>query len=84
MLDFLRKIIVYPPKVNGGFQFKHQSFNFYNPPSQSSNFFSIQPILSQNFHIAHIFLFFINKEINLGVQKWPDGQRGGYSHLDFF
>jgi hypothetical protein len=19
----------------------------------------------------------------LGVQKWPDGQRGGYSHLDF-
>jgi hypothetical protein len=49
-------------------------------------FFSIRPILSQNFHIASIFifLFFINKKTNLGVQKWSDGQRGGYNHPEFF
>jgi hypothetical protein len=47
-------------------------------------FFQFNQYYPKIFILPIFFLFFINKEINLSVQKWPDGQRGGYSHLDFF
>jgi hypothetical protein len=55
-----------------------------HPHKVSFFFFSIQPILSKKFHITPIFIFYKKKGANLGCKKWLDGQRGGYSYLDFF
>jgi hypothetical protein len=44
-------------------------------PHKVSIFFNSTNIIPK-FSYCPLFLFFINKKINLGVQKWPDGQRG--------
>ena len=75
-----------PPKLTVFFNSNIKLSIFVIHPTKFQ-FFSIRPILSQNFHTAPIFYFFINnnkKKTNLGMQKWPDGQKSGCSHIEFF
>jgi hypothetical protein len=70
-----------PPKLTMFFGLNTKVLIFAIYPTKLQNFFfSIRPILSQNSHIAPIFLFFINikKKTNLGVEKCPN------SHPKFF